>query len=51
MAFSNSHVGKRGGDRVHGAPELSKGELSAGGGIDEGDIAVVGAGRDESGDV
>lgn len=43
--------GERGGDGVHGSPELLVGEVEAGGGVDEGDVAVVSVGGDEGGHV
>lgn len=47
MAFSNAHVGERIGDGIDECPELGVGYLFAGGGVDEGDFAVVRAGRDK----
>lgn len=51
VALANTHVGERGGDGIDGSPELLEGEMATSGGIDESNLAVVGAGGDESGDV
>lgn len=47
VAFSDAHVGKGRGYGVDGVPEVGIGDLLAGGGVDEGDFAVVRAGRDK----
>ena len=47
VAFSDSHVGESRGDGIDGFPEVGIGYVLAGGGVDEGDFAVVRAGRDE----
>ena len=44
VAFSDAHVGKGGGYGVDRLPEVGIGDVLAGGGVDEGDFAVVGAG-------
>lgn len=47
MAFSDADVGESGGDGIDEFPELGVGDMLAGGGVDECDFAVVGAGRDK----
>lgn len=51
MAFPDAIVGEKRGDGIDGSPELGEGELAASGGVHEGDLAMVGPGRDECGDV
>lgn len=47
VAFSDAHVGERRGNGIDGFPELGIGDVVAGGGVDEGNFAVVRAGRDK----
>lgn len=51
VAFSDANIGETGGDGIDGSPEIREGEVAACGGVDEGDLAMVGPGRYESGDV
>lgn len=47
VAFSDAHVGKGRGDGVDGVPEIGVGYVVAGGGVDQGDFAVMRTGRDK----
>lgn len=51
VAFADPHGREGGGDGIDGHPDLSEGELAGGGGVDEGDLAWVGLGGDEGGDI
>ena len=51
MALSDANIGETRGDGIDGSPEIREGEVAACGGVDEGDLAMVGPGRYESGDV
>jgi len=51
IALFDSHVGERGGDSIDGFPKLFVGKVVAGGGVDEGSVAVMGAGGDKSGGI
>lgn len=42
VAFPDAHGGEGGGDGVDGEPDVGEGEAAAGGGVDEGDLSVVG---------
>lgn len=42
VAFPDAHGGEGGGDGVDGGPDVGEGEVAAGGGVDEGDVTVVG---------
>lgn len=51
MSFLDPHVGKTRGEGLHGFPDVGKGEVGPGGGVDECDAAMVGGGGDEGGDI
>lgn len=52
MAFTDAKVSrKRAGNGINGTPDIGESQLAAGGGVNEGNLAVVGAGGDEGGDI